>query len=486
MRVNTPANAGTQLRVLSANDAERIYLGALQVLADVGVLVREPAARDLLAAHGARVEGDLVQVPEWLVKQALGAAPQRFTVHSRDPEKSLHIEPNRVHYGPGPTCPSFLDPYTGQRRPYVMDDAIAVARTCDALEHISFVESLGAISDAPRQQMDVYEFALMAQHTVKPIVAWAFTRETCADIHRMAVAMAGGEEPFRRQPNYIFYAEPMSPLHSGRDAMRKLMYCAEHRIPLVYTPCPIAGGTAPATFAGILVQAAAESLHGLVVSQLISPGTPFIMGGVVSIMDMRDTTLAYGAPELSLLSAGLTEVAKLIGLPMWSTAGCTDAKIVDEQAAVEAAVSIAMAGLSGADLVHDVGFIDSALTGSLEMLVMCDEIIGMVARIARGLEVTPETLAVEVTNAVGPGGKYLGEEHTFRRFRQDCFFPKLAHRANWAKWQEEGATTMGQRINARARRILEEHRPPPLPPEVVGEFERICAAAVARAEGSVQ
>jgi len=477
------ANTGTQFRVLSDCDAERIVLGALRVLADVGVLIKEPAARELLAEHGARVKGELVQIPDWMVQRALATAPRRFTVHARDPHQSLHIEPNRVHYGPGPTCPNFLDPYTGERRPYVMDDAIAVARTCDALEHISFVESLGSINDAPGGQMDVYEFALMSRHTVKPIVAWAFSLASCADIHRLAIVMAGGETHFREKPNYIFYAEPMSPLHSGRDGMQKLMYCAQHRIPLVYTPCPIAGGTAPATFAGILVQATAESLHGLVVSQLISPGTPFIMGGVVSVMDMRDTMLSYGAPELGLLSAGLTEVAKSLGLPMWSTGGCTDAKLVDEQAAVEAAMSLALAGLSGADLVHDVGFIDSAMTGSLEMLVMSDEIIGMVARIARGLEVTEETLAVEVTAAVGPGGMYLGEDHTYRRFRHDCFFPKLAHRANYANWQAAGGTTMGERVNARVKQILEQHRPPPLPPGVEVEFDGICADAVARAQG---
>ena len=482
MRVNHQANAGTQLQVLSADDVERIYLGALRVMADVGVLIKEPAARDLLADHGARVRGDLVRIPEGMVKRALASAPQRFTVHARDPEKSLHIEPNRVHYGPGPTCPNFLDPYTGQRRPYVMADAVAVAKTCDALQHISFVESLGAINDAPAGLMDVYEFALMAQHTVKPIVAWAFSRGSCMAIHRLAIAMAGGADAFREQPNYIFYAEPMSPLHSGQDAMQKLMYCAEHRIPIVYTPCPIAGGTAPATFAGVLVQALAESLHGLVVSQLISPGTPLVMGGVVSIMDMRDTMLSYGAPELSLLSAGLTEVARHLGLPMWSTGGCTDAKVVDEQAAVEAALSIAMSGLSGADLVHDVGFIESAMTGSLEMLVMSDEIIGMVARILRGLEVDEDTLALEVTQAVGPGGMYLAEEHTLQHFRRDCFFPKLAHRANYANWQAQGATTMGQRINARVREILETHAPPPLPPEVVAEFDHICAQAVAQQE----
>ncbi len=482
MRVNVEANRALQFRTLSVDDVQRIYLAALQILADIGVLIQEPTARELLADHGAQVTDERIRIPEYMVKRAIATAPPRFTVHARDPEKSLFIQPNRVYYGPGPTCPNFIDPETGQRRPYVMDDAIAVAKACDALDNIDFVQSLGSISDAPSGLADIYEFAVLAQNTVKPIVAWSFGQEGCADIHQMAVAMAGGEEAFAQRSNYIFYAEPMSPLNSGQEAMQKLMYCAEHRIPLVYTPCPIGGATASATFAGILAQALAESLHGLVVAQLISPGTPFIMGGVVSIMDMREKVLAYGAPELSLLSAGLTEVARFLGLPMWSTAGCTDAKTVDEQAATEAAISLAMAALSGANLVHDVGYTDSALTGSLTMLVMCDEIISMIKRTVGGLEVNAETLAVEVIDAVGPGGKFIGEDHTVKLFRRECYFPKLADRSNVENWTARGATTMGQRAEEQARQILTTHQPTPLPAETKAQFDEVLAAAVARAE----
>jgi trimethylamine--corrinoid protein Co-methyltransferase len=176
-------------------------------------------------------------------------------------------------------------------------------------------------------------------------------------------------------------------------------------------------------------------------------------------------------------------VARFLGLPMWSTGGCTDAKTVDEQAAIEGALSIAMAGLSGANLVHDVGFIDSALTGSLSMLVMCDEIIGMVERVLRGMEVNEETLAVELIDAVGPGGKFIAEDHTLDHFRRECFFPKLVSRANVSNWQAAGAKTMGQRVEEKVKEILATHHPPPLPPEVKAQFEQILSAAVARTEG---
>ncbi len=441
-----------------------------------GVLIKEPEARVLLEAHGAQVNDELVRILEGMVRQAVAAAPPRFTVHSRDPARSLHIEPNRVHYGPGPTCPNFLDPYTAETRPYVMADAVAVARTCDALEHIDFVESLGSISDAPGGLMDVFEFALMAQHTVKPIVAWAFTRESCATIHQMAVAMAGGEAAFRARPNYIFYAEPMSPLHSGQDAVRKLMYCAENRIPIVYTPCPIAGATSPVSGAGTLAVALAETLSGVVMAQQKAPGAPIIAGGVVSIMDMGAMIYSYGAPELALFSAALTDVVKHLGLPMFSTAGCSDAKVVDQQAAIEATLSILFAALSGANLSHDVGFLESALIGSNEMVALSDEVIGMAKQVVKGIAVDDEHLALDTIAQVGPAGGYISSEHTLRHFRE-FWHPTTMTRCAMEKWEAMGRPTMGQRVRERVDSILTSHQPLPIAPDQMAELRRIVAAA---------
>jgi trimethylamine--corrinoid protein Co-methyltransferase len=326
----------------------------------------------------------------------------------------------------------------------------------------------------------VYEFADMIANTGKPIVAWSYTAETCADIHAIAAAVAGGPEALRQRPNYIFYAEPLSPLVAGEDAAAKLLYCAKNRIPIVYTPCPMNGGTAPTTSAGVLVTALCESLHGLVIAQAIQPGTPFVMGGVVSIMDMQHATLAYGAPELSLQSAALTEMARTLGLPVWSTAGCTDAKEVDEQAGIEGAISILFAGLSGADLVHDVGFIEGAMTGSLQMAVMSDEVISYVKRLLRGIEVTPETLATDVVKSVGTGGNFIGTDHTLEYYKREFWFPNLINRQRWDDWQDSGAPTLGDRVQDHLNEILDTHTPAPLRPEVQRSIEAILARAEAR------
>lgn len=482
MRVNYQTNGTVQFQVLSEDQRQEIFRAALDVLAHTGVEVHNDEALDILKSQGARVDGMRVRIPSYLVWRALASAPSSFTIYSREgnPDKDITIAPNWINYGPGPTCPNFRDAHTGERRKYLRQDARDVARVCDALPNISFVESLGTVSDVTPDLADVYEFAEMIANTGKPIVAWSYALDTCRDIHQIASVVAGGSDALRERPNYIFYAEPLSPLVSSLEAADKLIYCAKNRIPIIYTPCPIGGGTAPTTSAGILVTAMCESLHGLVIAQSISPGTPFVMGGVVSIMDMLNAVLAYGAPELSLQSAALTEMARYVGLPVWSTAGCTDAKLVDEQAAVEGAISILFAGLSGANLIHDVGYIESAMTGDLRMTTMCNEIIGYVKRILRGIDVTPETLATKVIREVGPNGNFLATEHTLAHFKEQFWFPQLMDRSGWEEWEIAGCLSMGDRIQSQIDEILNTHAPVPLGLEPQQQIDDILANAEAR------
>ena len=482
MRVNYQTNATVQFQVLSEDQRQEIFRAALHVLEHTGIEVHNDEALGVLKAQGAWVDGTRARIPGYLVRRALASAPSSFTVYSRegDPDKDITIGPNFINYGPGPTCPNFRDARTGERRNYLRQDARDVARVCDALPNIDFVESLGTVSDTNPDLADVYEFAEMIANTGKPIVAWSYTLDTCRDIHQIAAAVAGGSAALMERPNYIFYAEPLSPLVSSLEAADKLLYCAKNRIPIIFTPCPIGGGTAPTTSAGILVTAMCESLHGLVIAQAISPGTPFVMGGVVSIMDMLSAVLAYGAPELSLQSAALTEMARYVGLPVWSTAGCTDSKLVDGQAGIEGAVSLLFAGLSGANLIHDVGYTESGLTGDLQMTTMGNEIIGYVKRILRGIEVTPETLATEVINEVGPGGNFLAAEHTLAHFKDQFWFPTLMDRSGWEEWEAAGSLSMGDRVKMQINDVLDTHQPMPLGLEAQKQIDEILAKAEAR------
>lgn len=486
MRVNYQVNAAPQFRVLSDDQLQELYMATLQLMQHTGLDVHHEEARRLLEGNGAWVDGLRVRIPAFLVEKALATAPRRFTTYSwqGNPAKNIVVSPNCPHYGPGPTCPKFRDPRTGERRLFLREDAGTVAMVCDALPNIDFVEGLSTISDVHPDLADIYEFAEMIAATGKPIVAWSYNVDGCRDIHQMAIAVAGSEEAFIRRPNYIFYCEPLSPLTSNKEAMDKVVYCAKHRIPLIFTPCPIGGGTAPSTAAGELVQAAAESWLGLVVTQLLNPGTPFFMGAVVSIMDMKAAVLAYGAPELSLFQAGLTDLAKYVGLPVWSTGGCSDSKILDEQAALEGALSVLFSGLCGADLIHDVGYLESAISGSLQQLVMMDEVIGMVKRIQRGIQVTPETLALEVIDRVGPGGHYLEDEHTLKHFKEEFWWPELLDRGRFEGWETGGRKALGERVQEKLNHILDTYEvSPPLPEDAQEKINAILTAAEDRIAG---
>ncbi|MFP4038971.1 MAG: trimethylamine methyltransferase family protein [Desulfosudaceae bacterium] len=460
-QTNLTINLTPQFSMLSEDQKEAIYHGVIRTLMTTGVDVHHEYARDLLKEYGAKVEGRRVWIPQNLVTDALASAPPFTEVSAWDGDESkkVWIERGRSHFGPGPTPPNFTDTDTLERRPYIRKDASLVARVCDALPNIGYVQSLGSISDVTVGMESVYEFADMILNTTTPIMNWAFNRQACAYQHQIGIIMAGGEEAFKKRPNYVHYSEPISPLTSDFHAMDKNIYCAENRIPHVYTPCSIGGATVPASHAGQIIVGLSEAMVGVVVSQLINPGTCVIVGGVQSILDMRRSVYSYGAPELSILSAAMTEMAHYCGLPMFSTSGCTDTKAMDTQSAIEAAFSINAAMLSGAEFVHDNGYTESGITGDIFQTVLCDEILGMARTIQKGVTVNEETLAVDVINNVGPGGHYLYEDHTMKWFR-DHWRPTLMDRDSYEDWDAKGRLTMKDRIQAKTRDIIDNYEGP--------------------------
>jgi trimethylamine--corrinoid protein Co-methyltransferase len=486
MRTNYTVNSGVRFRMLSDDQLQELFEGVLHVLEYTGLDVHHQESRDILEKAGAWVDGLRVRIPSYLVKRSLEMAPRSFTLFARDgnPVNDIHIGPGRAHFGPGPTCPNFIDVESLDRRPYVKSDVPLVAKVVDALPNIDFCESLGTVSDVHHALGALYEFAGMFPNTSKPIVAWSYDEYDSAGIHEIAVAEAGGQKAFEKRPNYVHYCEPLSPLVSTTEALDKLVFAAKHRVPLVFTPCPIAGGTAPMTAAGIIIQGTAESWMGLTIAQAIRPGLPFIMGGVFSVMDMNSMILAYGAPELPLMMAGLTELAHFAGLPLWQTGGCTDAKTFDSQAMIEGSTSVFFSALTGGDLCHDVGYTESAMTGSVFQLAAMDEAIGYARRITRGIEVNDDTLAVDVINNVGPNGHYLKEQHTRRYYRGEFWYPNLHDRRNYEEWADMGKSTMKDRTVARVHDILASHQPSPVKPETEKVIQKVLEEAEDRVKES--
>ena len=400
-----------------------------------------------------------MRIPAYLVERALSTVPPRVVLCNRDGERKIFLEDNNVYFGCNPDNPDYLDPYTGERRPFTSQDGKDLATVIDYCENIDFVLNACFSADVPRHVADRVIIRQMMFNMRKSIGFSCTNADSLLDIIEMASIIAGGYEQLRMNP-YIFHIqEPISPQSHDGNAMREIQICAEYGVPLVYYPMPMAGATAPATMAGMLTQSLAESFTGMVIHQLTKPGAPFISGGVTSIMDMKTTRFSYGAPEMSLCVAALTDILHYLKIPVWGTAGCVDSKAVDQQAAAEIAISCLMAGLSGANLVHDTGLMDQATVTCPEVLLLANEIQGMVGKILGGIHVSDETLALDVINDIGNGQSYLSHEHTFKHFR-NFFVPDLFDRSVLQKGHT--MPSMTERLNEKARSVIETHQVPPL------------------------
>ncbi len=472
-----------RIRVLSDDQVRELHFAALEILDRTGVEVRDARALKLLQRAGARGDADRVRIPPHLVDEALRTAPERVVVSAQTGERTMPLEEGRVFFGTGSDTPNTVDLETRQRRPALLQDVADIARLCDALPNIDFVMSMGVPSDVPADSSYVEAFAGMLKGSSKPIVFTACDAKDIEDIYEMAVAVAGDEGRLRANPFLVHYAEPISPLIHAPEGTGKLLFCAEHGIPVAYPSGTMAGASTPAALAGACALANAECLSGLVIHQLAAPGAPFIYGVNVSVMDMRSTSVVYGGPEWSLTSAAFADLARFYRLPAWGTAGASDSKVLDAQAGLEAMCSISTAILGRSNLVHDVGYIESGLTSSMEMVLICDEIIAMMGLIYGGMPMDADRLALDVIDAVGPGGSFLDTDHTLRYFRSDHFLPGLLDRNYFERWQQDGARDIVDRANARARDILASHQPVPLPDAAHTAIEKVLTRPrAARAE----
>ena len=427
-----------QFRVLSDSQCHELYTASLECLNRVGVIVKQLEARQLLAAAGARLEADRVYIPPHIIQDAVASTPRTFTLWGRGGSNEIRVMQDRVHFGPGPTCSYFYDPDTGERRQARRGDAALTARVCDALENLDYVMSLSLLSDAPPMLSPVYEFTEMVANTTKPVVAWATDLATLSDIYQIAVAVAGGEGALRCKPSFALFTTFESPLQQADNSIANLLWAAEREIPIVHLGGPTVGLESPVTGAGALVVFLAAALSGLAVAQLKRCGVPFVIGGLPAAMDLRTARPAYGSPELSLYSAAAADLARYLGLPFMGTAGASESKLLDLQAAIEISLQILTSALSGASLVHDVGFLDCADIGSLELLVMADEVIAMVKRFMRGVQVNQETIMLDLIEKVGPGGHFLAQRQSNALCRNEIWIPRLMDRNAYAIWERNG------------------------------------------------
>lgn len=456
---------------LSEDELCLLHHASLEIMQRTGMRFYSRKALDLFEKAGADVsDGNLVRIPHHLVEWALRTAPKNITIYDRNGRRAMSLGGYRSYYGVGSDCMHLYDPYTGERREPVLQDVINGVRLVDALPNLDFVMSMFLPSDVPQERYERHQMAVMLQETTKPIVFVGLEAASTVWAIEMAAAVSGGLQSLQRSPFVVNYVNVVSAFKHNEQSVQRLLYAAERNLPTIYAPSKSRGTMAPITVAGALALGNAGQLAGLVLSQLVREGSPFLRsspGG--EGMDMRSMVSLYGAPDGGPFG---WELANHYGIPTFGMAGASDAKVFDAQAAAEACLTLFDNALNGANLIHDIGYLDCAMTGSMELVVFCDEIIGWIRRYLRRLEINEDTLALDLIHEVGPDGHYMDKRHTLRHVRDD-WVPTLMDRYDYQRWDARGATTLQERANKRVRTILEDHRAERLPDVVVAAVEAV-------------
>ncbi len=452
-------------------ECDKIHLATLEILERVGVEVHDEKARDILTSNGARADGIRVHVPEYMVARALATAPRRITLYDRLGKVRVRAWDYNTHYGGGSDCLNIRDHRTGERRKPVLSDVVEAARVMDALTEFDFVMSLFLPVDVDPMIYDRYQMEVMLNHTTKPIVFVTPDFEGCVAAVEMCEVVAGGAVEFRNRPFATCYINVTSGLIANEEALQKCMFLAEKGLPQLWIPLNAGGVNSPTTAAGCMASMNAGILLGVVLSQLVQPGAPIAVpgwnGGPYNLQTMVGNYVLADEQGIP------TEMGKYYGLPVFGLGGSTDSKVLDAQASFEATLSLMTALLHGANIVHDVGFMESGLQGSLQLQVMCNEFIGFLRAATKGVAVNDETLALDVIEELGPSGSYLEHPHTLRHYKEP-FYSKMIDKGTFSQWETRGGTTMEERAAKQVDKLLDKHEiAAPLPEDVQHEIKSI-------------
>lgn len=389
----------------------------------------------------------------------------------------MELGGRNIYFGTGSDLMWQYDVESGEHRASRLEDIAAVSRLLEALPNMDFVMSGAYPTELDPRGVYIETFIAMMKNTRKPLVLVAENEIDLGVIVDIAADLRGGPERLRAKPYFLAYVEPVSPLTHPGDSVAKLLLCADAGVPVAYVPAPLSGATSPVSPAGHVVQGIAECLLGMVLHQYRAPGAPFMFGVNQGTLDLVTGQPTYTAVEGLMNYITVVEMAKWLDLPNWGIAGCTDSQAVDLQMGLEAGELTLLSILTGSNLNHDVGFVGFGLTGSLEEIVAVDEFVSMNKKLAGGILVEEEDLAVEAIAEVGPAGHYLSHPHTRRHLRTGPgrWRPTILNRDNRERWAQRGGLDLRERARLKAVGLLES-TPPPLDPAVVAAAERRMAA----------
>ena len=459
-----PGISGGTYKPLSERDCDKIIEAALTLLKDVGMGETPERLADLFLETGAErtAEGRLV-FSRSLVEDTIAKAAQRFVFHGRDPDRSIEVGGDSVHFGTGGAAVQTLDLNSGDYRPSTVQDLYDFTRLQDRLTNVSWFTRCCIATDIPDNfDLDVNTVYALLRGTTKPIATSFTLAEHVTPIVEMLDFVEGGDGAFSKRPYLKAHISPIiSPMRFGEDAVDVTFECVRHNIPVSCITAAQAGATAPATLAGFLAQSLAETLASLLMVNVISPGYPMVFSNWPFVVDLRTGAFSGGGGETALLNAASAQLSNALGLPSGVASSMSDAKAIDAQYGSEKGLTALSAALAGGNLIYESSGMTAALLGaSFEAFLIDDEMHSAIYRTLRGIEVNDETIGLEVIKqSIHGDGHFLGHEHTMAAMERDYFYPLLADRNPPVTWSEDGRSSMWQRANKQAKEILESYKP---------------------------
>ena len=451
----------------------------MAILEHTGVVVPHDDMLGRLEAAGAKVSRSetRARIPEKLVMSLIKGAGKAFTLYGRDLSRTASFGRGKRNYNSIGGEGNWLDTVGGPRRFAALGDVSTAARFSDAMENINLVGAMADPHEVPAEFRCVAVLAEMIRNTVKPVTFWFHDRASAKYIVDMLVALRGGEKEAAEYPLCYPFLEPISPLRFPFNGVDLLYEICRVNMPVSVGPMAQMGLSAPATVAGTIAQETAEVLAGIVMVQLVKPGLPVCFGGICHAFDMRTTQMVFSGPEQAIFGVAMTQMGKHYGLPVYVNAGLTDSKRPDAQAGLESGMTMVLAAAAGADIFGHMGICGVDQATSLDMLTLQNEIIGYVESVMRRVEVTAETLALDVIDSAGPGGNFIDTEHTVEHFRAEAWMPKLLDRDYFDTWMQGGRRSMEERCRERKEKVLSTHSAPEVSPALDRALGEIVAAA---------
>ncbi|MDQ7096110.1 trimethylamine methyltransferase family protein [Desulfosporosinus sp. PR] len=466
LRAGIPMMSGFSLNTFSEEQLELIHCASLEILRDVGVKVELEEATQIFAAAGCMVEkhGDysLVKIPSYVVEDCLRWAPSSIVFYGRERQDDYAVDGKRTGVSPFGENVQVIDRVSRKVRRSVKQDLAQATLLCDYYDQVPMVERALCSGDQIPGAQTLHNFEAMVTNTSKHILLSFGMGNSAEKILEMAYAVAGSRDAFAKRPFVTAFVCPTSPLVLVRQCCEGTITAARGGAGVAVIPMALSGATAPATLGGTLVQHNAEVLSTLVLAQLTKKGTPTMYCTCSTIMDLRFTMAAVGAPEWGILSAALARVAQYYKLPFWGNGGQTDSKLVDAQAGYESSLTTLLTTLSGANITYGAGCLESGLTFDFAKFVLDIENFTRVGKVIAGIDLSDESLALDIIKEVGPGGEFMTHPHTFKHMRE-MSIANLFDRRNREVWLEmTGGQEVTERAYAEAERIIKEHKAVPV------------------------